>query len=144
MRSYSMAYLTANGLARVAAIELAAKLGFDAFSFRLLPAGPGDNPPPLMSDDGLVARVTAALADTGLAFSDAEMIRLDAGTELARFRPFLDRIEAMGARHILVAGDDTDKAPHSAASKCRKNHAPSNWARNIPACPSSNDLEQAV
>jgi sugar phosphate isomerase/epimerase len=109
-RSYSMAYLTANGLDPVAAIDLAARLGFDAISFRLLPAGPGDTPPPLMTDDTLVAEVMAALRDTGLAFSDAEMIRLDENTDLEHFRPFLRRIEAMGARHILVAGDDTDRA----------------------------------
>lgn len=109
-RSYSMAYLTANGLAPVAAITLAARLGYDAISFRLLPAGPGDTPPPLLTDDALVTEVMAALADTGLAFSDAEMIRLDANTDLETFRPFLLRIEAMGARHILVAGDDTDRS----------------------------------
>jgi sugar phosphate isomerase/epimerase len=109
-RSYSMAYLTANGLDPVAAIELAAKLGFDAISFRLLPAGPGDTPPPLLTDDTLFARVKDALADTGLRFSDAEMIRLNEDTNLERFRPFLTRIEALGASHILVAGDDPDRA----------------------------------
>ncbi|WP_238363984.1 sugar phosphate isomerase/epimerase family protein [Mesobacterium pallidum] len=109
-RSYSMAYLTANGLDPVAATELAARLGFDKMSFRLLPAGPGDAPPPILTDDGLFARVKAALADTGLQMSDAEMIRLGPDTELESFRPFLDRIATLGAAHILVAGDDTDRA----------------------------------
>lgn len=108
-RIYSMAYLTANGLPPVEAVKLAGSLGFDRISFRLLPAGPGDVPPPLMSDDRLVAEVMAAMADNGLSMSDAEMIRLDQNTDLARFHPFLDRCQQMGARHILVAGDDTDR-----------------------------------
>ncbi|WP_425053469.1 sugar phosphate isomerase/epimerase family protein [Psychromarinibacter sp. S121] len=109
-RSYSMAYLTANGLDPVAATELAADLGFDQISYRLLPAGPGDKPPPILTDDDLFMRVKSVLAATGLTMSDAEMIRLDADTELERFKPFLERIQSLGARHILVAGDDTNRA----------------------------------
>ncbi len=108
--SYSMGYLTANGLPPVAAIELAARLGFDEISFRLLPAGRGDSPPPLMTDDRLLAEVMAALDAHGLTVSDAEMIRLGAETDLESFRPFLERVKGMGARHVLVAGDDTDRA----------------------------------
>lgn len=105
-----MAYLTANGLNPVAATQLAARLGFDQISYRLLPAGPGDTPPPILTDDRLFREVKAALNDTGLTMSDAEMIRLDAETDLDSFTPFLERIRALGAAHILVAGDDTDRA----------------------------------
>lgn len=109
-RSYSMAYLTANGLDPVAATHLAARLGFDKISYRLLPAGPGDTPPPILTDDGLLRKVRDALGETGLIVSDIEMIRLDAGTDLETFKPFLERCEALGAAHILVAGDDTERA----------------------------------
>jgi sugar phosphate isomerase/epimerase len=109
-RSYSMGYLTANGLDPVAATRLAARLGFDRISYRLLPAGPGDAPPPILTDDALFAGVKAALAETGLTMSDAEMIRLGPETDLDGFKPFLERIRALGAAHILVAGDDTDRA----------------------------------
>lgn len=109
-RIYSMAYLTANGLPPVEAVELAARLGFDRISFRLLPAGPGDTPPPLMTDDALFADVRSALADHGLAVADVEMIRMNADTGLDRFRPFLDRSRDLGAHHVLVAGDDPDRA----------------------------------
>lgn len=109
-RIYSMAYLTANGLPPVDAVKLAAKLGFHQISFRLLPAGPGDTPPPLMTNDALLADTMAAMADHGLTMSDAEMIRLGADTVVDRFRPFLDRCRLMGAKHILVAGDDTDRS----------------------------------
>ena len=95
-RIYSMAYLTANGLPPLQAVTLAAKLGFDRISFRLLPAGPGDTPPPLLTDDSLLSEVMAAMRDTGLAMSDAEMIRLDGNTDLERFRPFLARCKRDG------------------------------------------------
>lgn len=109
-RTYSMAYLTANGLDPVAATELAARLGFDKISYRLLPAGPGDTPPPILTDEALFRDVRAALASTGLTMSDAEMIRLGPDTDLETFKPFLERIRDLGASHILVAGDDTDRA----------------------------------
>lgn len=109
-RTYSMAYLTANGLGPVAATELAARLGFDKISYRLLPAGPGDSPPPILTDDRLFQDVRAALADTGLTMSDAEMIRMGPETDFEALKPFLERIRELGAAHILVAGDDTDRA----------------------------------
>lgn len=108
-RIYSMAYLTANGLPPVQAVALAAELGFDRISFRLLPAGPGDTPAPLLTDEALFSDVKAALADTGLGVADVEMIRMDENTDLDRFRPFLARAAELGARHVLVAGDDTDR-----------------------------------
>lgn len=108
--SYSMAYLTANGLGPVAATELAARLGFDKISYRLLPAGPGDIPPPILTDDRLFRAVRDALTETGLTMSDAEMIRLGPETDFEALKPFLERIRELGAAHILVAGDDTDRA----------------------------------
>lgn len=109
-RSFSMGYLTANGLDPVAATHMAARLGFDKISYRLLPAGPGDTPPPILTDARLFREVRDALAETGLTMSDAEMIRLGPETDLETFKPFLERIQSLGADHILVAGDDTDRA----------------------------------
>ncbi|SPF80913.1 sugar phosphate isomerase/epimerase family protein [Pseudoprimorskyibacter insulae] len=109
-RYFSMAYLTANGTSPVQAVEMAARLGYDRISFRMLPAGPGDVPPDLLGDDALYAQVKAALADHDMRVADAEMIRMNADTDLEALRPFLDRSRALGAEHVLVAGDDTDLA----------------------------------
>jgi IclR family transcriptional regulator, acetate operon repressor len=44
------------------------------------------------------------------AVMDVEIVRLKPETEVAAFRPFLERAQALGARHVLVAGDDPDLA----------------------------------
>ncbi|MCB1466725.1 MAG: sugar phosphate isomerase/epimerase [Rhizobiaceae bacterium] len=103
-----MAYLTGNGADPVSMANVAAEAGYDAVSFRLLPAGPGDAVADLIGDDLLVREVMATLKGNGLSFFDAEMIRLSETTDLATFVPFLDRIAEMGARHLLVAVDDTN------------------------------------
>lgn len=108
-RFYSMAYLTANGAGPVEAVEIAARSGYDFISFRLLPAGPGDAPPPLMEDDGLLTETVAAMKANGIPMADAEMIRLAADSDLESYKPFLDRIALLGARHILTAIDDPDR-----------------------------------
>jgi sugar phosphate isomerase/epimerase len=107
---YSMGYLTGNGVDPVSAVRIAAEHGYDMISFRLLPAGPGDQIPPLLDDDPLVREVMAAMRDTGLTMSDAEMIRLKPETRLGEFDRFIERIAQMGARHVLVAVDDTELA----------------------------------
>lgn len=107
-RAYSMAYLTGNGVDPVTAVGIAAEHGYDMISFRLLPAGPGDKIYPLLEDDALLAKVKAAMRATGITMADAEMIRLNPTTRLDDFTPFLDRIADLGARHVLVAVDDTD------------------------------------
>ena len=108
-RMYSLGYLTGNGVDPVTAVKIAAEHGYDMVSFRLLPAA-GETLHPLLDDDTLLADVKAAMRDTGVTMGDAEMIRLKPDTELDSFTPFLDRISELGARHVLVAIDDTDPA----------------------------------
>lgn len=121
-RAYSLAYLTGNGVDPVAAVGIAAEHGYDMVSFRLLPAGPGDSLFPLLTDDALLREVKAAMRDTGITMADAEMIRLDADTKIEDFTPFLDRIAELGARHVLVAVDDTDpvRSQETYASLCAR------------------------
>lgn len=108
-RAYSLGYLTGNGVDPVTAVTIAAEHGYDMVSFRLLPAA-HETLHPLLEDDHLLGEVIAAMRDTGVSMADAEMIRLKPETRLDSFAPFLDRIAAMGARHVLVAIDDTDPA----------------------------------
>lgn len=121
-RAYSLAYLTGNGVDPVTAVGIAAEHGYDMISFRLLPAGPGDDIYPLMEDDRLFAEVKAAMRATGVTMADAEMIRLNPETKLDDFTPFLDRIADLGARHVLIAVDDTDmdRVQDTYAELCRR------------------------
>ena len=45
---------------------------------------------------------------TGVRVVDVEIVRLKPETDVAAFTPFLERAAALGARHVLVAGDDPD------------------------------------
>ena len=109
-RKYSMAYLTANGADPDKAVLAAAEAGYDMISFRMLPGSPTDVLPPLMEGGDLYKRTVAAMKDTDVTFADAEMVRIGETFDLDGFTPFFDRIVEMGARHILVAGDDPDRA----------------------------------
>jgi sugar phosphate isomerase/epimerase len=108
-RAYSLGYLTGNGVDPVTAVKIAAEHGYDMVSFRLLPAG-GETLAPLLDDGTLLREVKAAMRDTGVTMADAEMIRLKPDSRLDSFTAFLDRIAELGARHVLVAIDDTDPA----------------------------------
>ncbi len=92
-------------------IEAAAEAGFAAVGLRMLPAAlSGEGPYPLLTDDALLAETRAALRDTGLKVADVEIVRLNAAFDPEAFRPFLARAAELGARHVLVAGDDRDEA----------------------------------
>lgn len=107
----SLAFLTTFELGPVEAIRIAAATGYQMVGLRILPAAASGEPDyPLLSDDRELAEVRAALADTGVAVGDVEIIRLKAENDWDLFARFCERCEALSARHILVAGDDTDRA----------------------------------
>jgi sugar phosphate isomerase/epimerase len=109
-RHYSLAYLTGAPLDPVAAIELAAKLGYQAVGLRITPAAPGGDFSPLIEQPALLKVTVAQLKATGLSVFDVEIVRLDARFDAKTLKPFLDVCGALGAKAILVAGDDPDEA----------------------------------
>lgn len=104
----SLAFLTVPGCGPVEAIRIAAETGYDMIGFRLLPAAT-EPPYALMHDDRVLDETISALKDTGLAVGDVEIARLKPQTAVAQFEPFLERAARLGARHVLVAGDDPDQ-----------------------------------
>lgn len=107
----SLAFLTLPDTPPAKVVRAAAQAGFSAVGLRLLPAAAsGEGPYPLLSDDRVLTDTLSALRDTGLFVADVEIVRLNAGFDPARFRPFLERAAQLGARHVLVAGDDPDEA----------------------------------
>jgi sugar phosphate isomerase/epimerase len=106
----SLAYLTVSDVDPVTAVHIAAKAGYDLIGFRLLPASPAEAPFPLMNDEALLQDVLSALDDTGVSAADVEIARLKADTKIVDFESFLERSARLRARHVLVAGDDPERA----------------------------------
>lgn len=107
---YSLAFLTTFDLGPVAAIRVAAATGYDLVGLRLLPAAPTEPDYPILTDDGVLAEAAAALKDTGIGVADIEIVRLKPETDVATFAPFFDRGRRLGAKNVLVAGDDPEEA----------------------------------
>ncbi|MBV1706485.1 MAG: TIM barrel protein [Hyphomicrobiales bacterium] len=110
-RDISLAYLTTAPMLPPEALNLAAELGYNAVGLRALPAiiG-GQDASPLLTDKALLRATRQALAATGIPVFDMEIVRLNAAYDTASFMPFLEACGELGARAILVAGDDADEA----------------------------------
>jgi len=109
MRTYSLAYLTANASTVPQAIGIAAELGYGFVGLRLQPNGPGA---PFQSfiDDVAVQRETLArMADTGVQVFDLEIIRIGEKFDPVAYRPLLEAGAALKARAVLIAADDSNE-----------------------------------
>ena len=109
-RVFSLAWLTAAPLAPPEAIRMAARLGYGAVGLRALPSAPGGPYDRLIEDRALRAETLAAMRDTGVGVFDMEIVRLGPDFAVAEVRPLLDLAAELGARAVLVAGDDPDEA----------------------------------
>lgn len=107
---YSLAFLTVFELGPAEAVRAAAAAGYDLIGLRLLPATPAEGRYPILTDDATLAETAAALKETGIGVADVEIVRLKPGTEVVEFAPFFERAERLGARNVLVAGDDPEEA----------------------------------
>jgi sugar phosphate isomerase/epimerase len=120
MRTYSLAYLTANASTVSQAIGIAAELGYGFVGLRLQPNGPGA---PFQSfiDDATVQRETLArMADTGVQVFDLEIIRIGEQFDPVVHRPLLEAGAALKARAVLIAADDSNeqRLAHHYAQLC--------------------------
>lgn len=109
-RALSLAQLVALTLPPPAMVRLAAGAGCQATGLRLAPTAPGGPFHALVTDAALRRETRAALADTGVAVLDIEVVRLGAAFDAAELAPLLATSAELGARHLLVAGDDPDEA----------------------------------
>ncbi|MBP7001512.1 TIM barrel protein [Amaricoccus sp.] len=108
---FSLAFLTVFDVGPVEAVKVAAATGYDLVGLRLLPAAAsGEAAYPIMTDDRLLAETAAAVRDSGIGVADIEIARLKAETDVAGFAPFFERGARLGARNVLVAGDDPEEA----------------------------------
>jgi len=107
---FSLAYLSASRLAPPDVVRVAAQTGYGFVGLRLLPASPGGASCPLHTDAALLRATQAAMRDTGVGVFDLEIIRIGAVFDPAAYEAFFAAGQSLGARAVLVAGDDPDEA----------------------------------
>ncbi len=105
----SLAHMTFMHADPLALIGLARTGGFDAVGIRLIDPAPQADHFPLIGDAALRRLVKAELEATGIALLDVEAIWLWPETEIAHVEPVLAVGAELGAKHVLVAGNDPDR-----------------------------------
>jgi sugar phosphate isomerase/epimerase len=114
-RSFSLSFLTCLDAPPPSAIRTAASTGYDFVGLRLMPALPGGVAFELMNQPALMTETLAALQDTGVKVFDVEMIRIGPDFSPDAYKPLLETSARLGARAILVAGDDADESRMTAS-----------------------------
>ena len=109
-RTYSLAYLTGSSFTPPEMISAAATLGYGAVGLRLLPATPDGAVQTLIGDAAAVRETLSRMKATGIGVLDIEIIRIVPEFSVADFEPFMEIGQALGAKAILVAGDDPAEA----------------------------------
>lgn len=104
---FSLAYLTVMDVEPPEAVQIAADTGYQHVGLRLWPAG-AEAPFAIFTDKKVYQATQNALKETGVTVADIEIIRLNAQFQAANTKPFLECGAGLGAKNILVAGDDPD------------------------------------
>ncbi|MGA7814341.1 sugar phosphate isomerase/epimerase family protein [Caballeronia sp.] len=108
-RPLSLAALTVIELTPPQMVQCAADAGYDFVGLRLLPATDQEVRYDFIGDTPLKRETLARLKDTGVGVLDAEILRLKPGTDVTTYLPMLETAAELGARYVLVAGNDPDE-----------------------------------
>ena len=109
-RPLSLAALTVLELSPVDMVSCAADAGYSHVGIRLIPATDSEPSWPIIGDTPLVREVERRLADTGVQVLDIEIFRVKPDTCVEDYRAALETGARLGARHVLVAGNDPDES----------------------------------
>jgi sugar phosphate isomerase/epimerase len=103
----SLAALSVLHLAPADMVACAAEAGYGGVGLRLLPATADEvSYPDFVGDTPLVRSVERRLRDTGLRVLDVEILRLRPATDVVAYQRVLETGARLGARNVLVAGND--------------------------------------
>ncbi len=108
-RLYSLSYMTLE-TSPPKMIEFAAEAGYNLAGIRMMPSLPGGQAFPLMSDPAMLRETLMRIDDTGVKVLDVEIARIDGVSGVELWLPMLEASAKVGARTIVVAGDDPDEA----------------------------------
>jgi sugar phosphate isomerase/epimerase len=109
-RALSLAYLTSHRCTAAQAVVTAAQAGYAWVGVRLSPNAPGAPFQALLDDPAAQRETLAALRDTGVGLFDLEIIRIGEAFDVSAWDAMLALGQTLGARAVLVAGDDPDEA----------------------------------
>lgn len=105
---FSLAFLTVKDISPIDMVRVASETGYDYVGLRLFPAGT-DGPYSILTDRSEQRNVLSALNDTGIQVADVEVIRIGESFRPETFLPFLEVCSYLGAKHVLVVGDDLNR-----------------------------------
>jgi sugar phosphate isomerase/epimerase len=106
----SLAHLTVLPAKPLELIDLAEAAGFDAVGLRICPPLPGDTITPVVGDIPLQRELKQRLSQTGISIMDVEAFWLMPDTSIDHLMPSFEVGAALGARNILVVGNDPERA----------------------------------
>jgi len=110
-RPISLAALTALELSPPDLVSTAAAAGYTHVGLRLIAATPNEPQHPMVGDTPMVRETRARLDATGVQVLDVEILRLKPDTKVEHdYRPAIETGAWLGAKHLLVAGNDADEA----------------------------------
>ncbi|MBN9410638.1 MAG: TIM barrel protein [Burkholderiales bacterium] len=109
-RAWSLAYLTTPTLRAAEMLRTAHAIGYGFVGLRIAANLPGTPYQALVDAPAELAELKAVMADTGTGVFDLEIIRIGERFDVTAHLPMLDVGQAIGARAVLVAADDTDTA----------------------------------
>jgi sugar phosphate isomerase/epimerase len=106
----SLAHPTLNDLSPPEFIRIAKRTGYDAINFRIIPFEPNAGSASIFNDEALFRATVAALKDSGLIALDVEVIKIEADTRAADFRPLFEAGARLGARYAVAIAMDSDES----------------------------------
>ncbi|MBN9085199.1 MAG: hypothetical protein BGP04_11935 [Rhizobiales bacterium 62-17] len=109
-RRTSLAHLTVIDAHPLELIDAAAAGAFDCIGLRLVAPMVTDSIVPVVGQPSLVRQIKRRLSDTGVGILDVEAIWLTAETEAESYLPVFDTAAQLGARNVLVVGNDAESA----------------------------------
>lgn len=109
-RPLSLSALTVLELTPPEMVDCAAQAGYSHVGLRLLPATDTEVHYDLIGDTPMIREIRARLRGTGVRVLDIEILRLKPDTDIRTYQAVLETGAELGARFVLVAGNDPDEA----------------------------------